>query len=188
MMNWDYLAEAKVFYESHGFKYIDVPWFVPQRIDDMTRPPDRKSLVTELGNFIGSAEQSFLWLAQLGKLTSGKYCTITPCVRMEPKLDEIHQNGFMKLELFHYNPLEDRSLADMKHLARDFYETKLGIHTYSIYNQGRQWDLLDSVFSIELGSYGEVSKGYAKWVYGTGCAEPRTSYVYNKQKEYFKSK
>lgn len=187
-MNWDYLAEAKVFYESHGFKYIDVPWFVPEHIDSITRPDDRKPLTTNLGNFIGSAEQSFLWLAHQGKISSGKYCTITPCIRREPKLDDLHQNGFMKLELFHYEPLDNYALSDVIFLARDFYETKLGVRTYSVSKQFTQWDLVDSIFDIELGSYGERHKTYANWIYGTGCAEPRTSYVYKKHLNYYKSK
>lgn len=187
-MNWDYLAEARFFYESQGFKYIDVPWFVPQHIDNITRPGERKSLVTDLGNFVGSAEQSFLWLAQQGKITKGKYCTITPCVRLEPNLDELHQNGFMKLELFHYEPENEDALSGLISAARDFYVNKLGIFAHYIRYSNYEWDLEDSIFDIELGSYGQRIRPFANWVYGTGCAEPRTSYVYNKQMEYFKSK
>lgn len=189
-MNWDYLAEGRAFYESKGFKYIDVPWFVPEEIDNLTRPKDKLPLKSILGNFVGSAEQSFLWLAQQGVISPGKYCTITPCVRMDV-LDELHQNTFMKLELFHYHNHKDATpylYSEIIDTATVFFGKILKLETTEVWANFRSSDvdIVDSIFNIELGSYGTRKIPQIHWSFGTGCAEPRTSYVYNKQREYFK--
>ena len=41
--------------------------------------------------------------------------------------------------------------------------------------------IIDGV-EIELGSYGYREFEHMKWIYGTGCAEPRTSRIINKLK------
>lgn len=106
-INYAMIASAINFYNRMGYQYIEVPWFIPANM--IQKAPTSNSFLLTKGQFIdstvslvGSAEQSFLYLAQINRLLPNvKYVAITPCFR-EDKRDETHQPYFMKLELFEF--------------------------------------------------------------------------------------
>jgi phenylalanyl-tRNA synthetase alpha subunit len=176
-MNYKLLDKAVNFYEQKGFKYIEVPWWVPEEIMDITRPPtktckDDYYLPINHKYLVASGEQSFIYLSLKEQLPEGKYQTITPCFRNE-SIGALHRKHFMKNELFCINTffqIEEDSL--------DFFEILFGLNNLRInpldknqvdieVNVDKQW--------TEIGSYGFREYGPIKWSYGTGCAEPRTS-------------
>jgi seryl-tRNA synthetase len=184
MINYELLAKAQKFYELNGFKYIETPWYVSKEIKDITRPEiaDIKNdyiLSVNKKYLVASGEQSFLYLYTKGFLPPGKYCTITPCFRFE-EIDIFHKKVFMKCELI---SILDPSveLADVDslvypviNLAHEFF-TSIGLPGVysSIIEPHIQKDL--NFMGVELGSYGYRSYKDIRWIYGTGCAEPRTS-------------
>lgn len=107
MINWHLFSKAITTYTHLGYKLIEVPWLVDQQAIDVTLPPSAKPFTVsgcgELNQLVGSAEQSFIYLALQGKLLPGKYQALTPCFR-DDKEDELHHKYFMKLELIHINP------------------------------------------------------------------------------------
>src|SRR3989339_1432441 len=88
------IADSLDFYESIGYKKINVPWTVSREADQITGKglPEVTSI---LGNHVASAEQSFLELIINNKLSEGKFVACTPCYR-DDNLDEYHNKYFMK--------------------------------------------------------------------------------------------
>ena len=174
MIDYRRIAYSVDFYKKYGFEEFEVPWFVAKEIVDITIPKGNIAFsVSQEQWLVGSAEQSFLQLAKEGVLPSGKYQAVTPCFRNE-KEDSLHFKYFMKNELIFVNPsqkMEDIELERIIYCAVKFFksiglqpnviETKIG---FDVEHKG-----------IELGSYGIRECKYMKWIYGTGCAEPRTS-------------
>lgn len=107
MINWHLFSKAITTYTNLGYKLIEVPWLVDQQAIDVTLPPSAKPFTVngcgELNQLVGSAEQSFIYLALHNKLLPGKYQALTPCFR-DDKEDDLHHKYFMKLELIHLNP------------------------------------------------------------------------------------
>jgi hypothetical protein len=107
MINWHLFSKAITSYTHLGYQLIEVPWLVDQQAIDVTLPPGATPFTVsgcgELNQLVGSAEQSFIYLALQGKLLPGKYQALTPCFR-DDKEDELHHKYFMKLELIHINP------------------------------------------------------------------------------------
>jgi hypothetical protein len=107
MINWSLFSKAISAYEDLGYKLIEVPWQVDRKTIDITLPPGKIPATVSSGGdtnyLVGSAEQSFIYLALQGKLLPGKYQALTPCFRDDPE-DEWHQKYFMKLELIHIDP------------------------------------------------------------------------------------
>lgn len=121
MNNIDYqiLNNSLYYYQSQGYKYMEVPWMVTDKISDVTKPQDRenfcvdvydeskRSLLLNRGRvLVASGEQSFLQMIDENKLDHGKYVTLTPCFRNEIE-DEIHKLYFMKTELMVYDEISN---------------------------------------------------------------------------------
>lgn len=177
------LLAAQEHYEKLGFQITEAPWVVPRAISEITCPVPRKCYTLgDVGDLVGSGEQSFLHMIAEGQLDLGKFQCITPCFRPDEE-DKWHQKGFMKLELIAQpgNPKEllDAALAFFeKHVICRVVEK--GGHA-SI-DRGPAWDIegwsCEDNAWIELGSYGQrYHPLVGEWSYGTGCAEPRLSRV-----------
>lgn len=181
MISLERLMVAASFYQQKGFQPVDVPHVVRREISDLTRPSDRRELYHVDGKAVysASAEQGFLELLSNGKLSEGSYQAITPCYRDEPELDDIHFKVFLKLELAIVGGDAQANANHMCEVAKKFFRS-LGIRPFKVNAVNvlspLQCDLVTGK-GLELGSYGVrsgVSKPYA---YGTGMAEPRTSYA-----------
>lgn len=196
------MLEAREYYESKGFAYIDVPWAVSREAIMLTRPPHVKGepFSLEAGGKllypVASAEQSFLQMRLDGQLTSAafqSYCAITPCFRNEPVLDDQHQPYFMKLELISWVPSNGKIIEQEIQMhrmiddARKFFEAE-GLETDIIANteglrdplavEGLAYDITSYRTNVEVGSYGiREHASVGRWIYGTGIAEPRFSYA-----------
>lgn len=173
MIDYKILTDSIIFYADKGFKRIEAPWTVSEKVDNITKPADRVAFQLKHNNkcLVASGEQSFLYLMIKDFLPAGKYQTITPCFRFEP-FDPYHTKYFMKNELIITDEVNTRALVRLVEEAVEFYQqyfkTKLSVVTTK--------DGFDiEVDGHELGSYGIRQHEYLKWVYGTGCAEPRMS-------------
>jgi hypothetical protein len=169
------IAEAISFYEMHEFKYIDVPWMVDESTLEITMPPQGKIIKCDLGNLVGSAEQSFLQLALWRELKPGKYVSCTPCFRNDA-VDEIHRNCFTKVELFinDKNLINHEQIISVVYAAQEFFKIQ-GVDC-DLEETDDGYDLISTTDKIELGSYGvREFDDIGSWIYGTGLAEPRFS-------------
>lgn len=167
--SWKRIAEAQEFYETRGFRYLDVPWTVPKEISAITKPHFLKDFYIEDKVLVGSAEQSFLSIYD--ELDKGLYYAITPCFRDEVE-DEWHQKNFMKLELFQKGWLHNYFISTaLEYFSR--YTNGLEIIEFD--PTKREWNFDIELGGIEVGSYGirSYADGKFEWTYGTGLAEPR---------------
>lgn len=169
-MNLMRLAAAQEYYENLGYKNIEVPWVVDKDVNLITAPPNPTLYPLENKFLVASAEQSFIQSLKDGKLPPGRYQATTPCFR-DDELDELHQRYFMKLELFDNTRDGDsymRTVLDSQEFFSKYVtvERKLTAVGMDLESGG-----------IELGSYGVRETPYGKFVYGTGCAEPRLGYA-----------
>lgn len=175
-MKIDYkkIVDAIHFYEWAGYGSLDAPWFVSRQAMEVTSPPDRRYCSSFLGDLVASGEQSFIQMWMDGNLKEGKWQCVTPCFRDELNIDDLHLNCFFKLELIEVNPLDVRgSMEEMIGFSKKFFNSYVDtkVITTSI---GKD---IVSRSGIELGSYGYREYNDFRWVYGTGVAEPRLSYV-----------
>lgn len=183
-IDWDRLARAKRYYAANGFAYREVPWLVGSEAVAVTLPEGRKSFDTWAGALVGSGEQSFIHIRR--DLKPGKYQTITPCFRDEPKYDRTHLPHFMKCELIRVLGDDDDAevaLSGMLSVATFFYGYPRG--DYSVKVAVERVDAGDGVTDlqvagVEVGSYGVREHDGFRWVFGTGCAEPRASQAFQK--------
>jgi hypothetical protein len=192
------LLSAIKYYEQCGFKYIDVPWTVSEEAMNITRPAwaGTNTLIYTAGGKqhcpVASAEQSFLQMqldaldGSLDNRISGSFCTLTPCFRNEPVIDDLHQPYFMKVELISWDKTTREDMDKMIAGARLFFEEHLWIDC--VYNTEPDpigvvaYDLVTTHTGIELGSYGiREHPRVGRWVYGTGLAEPRFSLALEKE-------
>jgi aspartyl/asparaginyl-tRNA synthetase len=166
-IDYGLLDKAKQFYLLNGFRWTEVPWFIPK---EFTKTTFSKGTVfnTPTGDLLGSAEQSFIYLAYNNWIMEGKWCSITPCFR-EDEEDQWHQKYFIKLELFEW---QGGDLEDMIDLAQTFFTQMIGGVVDRLETE-EGYDL--EYKGVELGSYGRRSYEGIEWVYGTGLAEPRFS-------------
>jgi len=188
-----------MFYERAGYQPLDVPWCVSEEAMNITRPVWAGTVNASYiagGKQqcpVASAEQSFLQL-QLdrmkadGTLMTGTYVAMTPCFRNEPVLDDLHQPYFMKVELYDATAnliveAAEPRLNAMIERAKRFFEQYLEVKVvpneeYDPLKVGSAFDIVAEGTNIELGSYGiREHPKVGRWVYGTGCAEPRFSYA-----------
>lgn len=204
-INYDRLLQSRDYYTQWGYRYIDAPWAVSEEANSVTCPGGKKKFEIDAGILVGSAEQSFIQMILDGKITHGKYQTLTPCFRDEAVYDSTHHNYFMKLELidiFYNKKLygsqkPNRAMGDilnaaMANFTRILYENKIDVSkldfiTTSNEQGNKQHDIVldvkghrNELLQIELGSYGVRSYKDFTWVYGTGISEPRMQYVINK--------
>lgn len=193
------LLEAVKYYETCGFKYIDVPWAVSEEAINITRPAwvtgDALQYVSGGQPLfpVASAEQSFLQLRMDDpSAATGSYCALTPCFRIEAVLDELHQPYFMKVELISWDKTTKEDLSKMIAGARMLFEKDMWIDCVPNNDPDPlgvvAYDLVTAHTGIELGSYGirETPK-LGRWLYGTGIAEPRYSYALEKEPQEIKA-
>jgi len=147
--------------------------------------PDGEDLI-----LVASGEQSLLELVQINSQFNlpfkSRFLAITPCFRDEFVLSPFTRSYFMKVELFdNENPTENslKEIIDLchawfsKHIKCEIVETNQSesdpiaiSSTYDIVSPS----LVEG--PIELGSYGiRQHPTIGKWIYATGCAEPRLS-------------
>jgi hypothetical protein len=182
-IDWSLVGRAVDYYESAGFKYVEVPWVVDAATVMVTLPAGKRPMRASCHYderddlmFVGSAEQSFLQMMLDGKLAPGSYVTASPCFR-DDEVDELHFKDFFKVELIvvlnHMAPYEYvRSLA----VEADVFFRRTGTLPAEHLRMVETPIGLDiELGGIEIGSYGARYYEGHHWVYGTGLAEPRFS-------------
>tara|TARA_R110000851_G_scaffold47424_1_gene115106 strand:- start:62098 stop:62643 length:546 start_codon:yes stop_codon:yes gene_type:complete len=175
MIDYDLLNKSIIHYEGCGFTRIESPWLVTEYVDAITRPKNGipYNIPNKNKNFVASGEQSLLYLYLKEYLPMGKFQTITPCLRNDT-FDYTHTKYFMKNELINTENTSYQKLLDMVQNAEDFFNNLLP-EKVDIVDTESGFDL--EYKGIELGSYGIRECEFLKWIYGTGCAEPRTSKI-----------
>jgi hypothetical protein len=173
MIDLDRIVSAEHYYAELGFKRTDVPWIVKQEAYHITKPSQAfRDFATLDGFLVASGEQSFLQLLLDGNEIKKAQCT-TPCFRDENH-DELHHLYFMKTELIN-TEVCDKNLMDMIEAAYWYFRKQLAVKIIKLDDE--TYDIVDSRFGIELGSYGTREYKNLKWIYGTGVAEPRLTQV-----------
>ena len=177
MIDYGRLDRSASFYESYGFKRIESPWTVTKEVSNITKPPHGTDweILGKNKVLVASGEQSFLYLYLKGFLPKGKYQTITPCFREEP-FDKTHTKYFIKNELMITDDVSEDSLFYVVGICKQFYEKELGTKVEFV-KTDIGIDL--EVNGIEIGSYGIRSCEYLDWIYATGLAEPRFTFIKN---------
>ena len=195
------VLQAAEFYENRGYHWLDVPWAVSAEALAITKPPrlpmEDCPRIPRAGYIVASAEQSFLDIQleymlatdQTGR-DQGRYVTVTPCFRNELDFDEMHRPYFLKCELIdwkHTKTVDD--LHDMIALAHEWFAQYLPVDVVETELNdpiavSKTYDIVTRRGRIELGSYGVREHNKAgRWLYGTGCAEPRLSYALEKEEQ-----
>lgn len=179
MINYSILNSSVEHYEKHGFTRIETPWLVSEYVDSLTRPKGVNPYVvsTKNKNLIASGEQGFLYLYLKEFLPKGRFQTITPCFRND-EFDFTHTKYFMKNELIDTENVTQSSLDEIVNIAVSFFESVFKKYVI-VTKTGEGYDILYR--GVELGSYGIRECDFLRWIYGTGCAEPRTSKLLNKK-------
>jgi seryl-tRNA synthetase len=178
-INWGRISRAIDYYKYKGYKHVGVPWTVSEQSIMATLDNPAKLLKTKQGCPVGSGEQAFIERIREGDEIKKAVCC-TPCFRMEDKYDKYHLPYFMKVELIDNTESRD-GLSEIIGAASKFLEYE-GIPNRVVIMGDGTLDLEDSN-GLELGSYGVRDLGDIKYVYGTGLAEPRTSYAYKIKEE-----
>lgn len=173
MIDYALLDRSIKHYEKYKFIRIETPWLVTDYVDNLTRPKDAipYHIPNKQKNFVASGEQSFLYLYLKEYLPIGKFQTITPCLRNDP-FDYTHTKYFMKNELIITDKVDLDSLQFVMHRALEFFRKEVSKSVVPKETKDGYDLVLDD---IELGSYGIRKTDFLTWIYGTGCAEPRTS-------------
>ncbi len=174
MIDYKLLDDSLRHYEARGFKRIEAPWTVSEFVDNITKPQDRISFQLKHNDkcLVASGEQSFLYLYLKEFLPKGQFQTITPCYRNE-SFDFLHTKYFMKNELIKTDIVTKEALEDIVYQAQIFFTKFFSLDDIKAIKTDDGYDI--TVCGIELGSYGIRSCSYLDWIYGTACAEPRTS-------------
>lgn len=173
MIDYKLLNDSIIHYSSKGFQRIESPWIVSEYISNITRPEEKINFQLKHNNkcLVASGEQSFLYLYLKGFLPKGCFQTITPCFRYE-SLDNLHTKYFLKNELIDTKTVTYSRLMEIVMCAKDFFSNYMS----TVFHTQTGPDSFDiKVGDIELGSYGIRRSEFLEWIYGTGCAEPRTS-------------
>lgn len=174
MINYNLIDQSIQFYQKNHFDRIESPWTVSVEIDDLTRPKDKIPFELKHNNkrLVASGEQSFLYLYLKDFLPKGQFQTITPCFRYE-EFDFLHTKYFIKNELIKTDKVDDYECEKMIDMAFNFFSSYFEKSKLSITKADTGFDI--EVNGYELGSYGIRESKFLKWIYGTGCAEPRLS-------------
>jgi hypothetical protein len=194
LVNYGVIDRSIEYYKGRGFQRIEAPWLVTDGILDITKPADvaRYVVQKEGGNvlgdgkrksFVGSAEQSFVYLMTKGYLPTGLVQAVTPCIRNEP-FDETHVKYFVKNELIftgeelrtpHMQQVYVNRFVDWAH---GFFVSQLKPNAHQHVKVVRTEIGQDIMYrDVEVGSYGARESAMFRWVYGTGVAEPRFSRI-----------
>lgn len=181
MINYRRIADAVEYYESLGYKRVESPWIVDIATDAITRPEESNAIILqeEQKSLVGSGEQSLLQLKSQKELPSGKYVTVTPCFRDEGIEDEFHLPYFMKVELMISGSSQLKDLINVISDAKSFYSRYFVKNELEFVSTEVAEEVDISIEGIELGSYGIRKTKNHHWIYGTGCAEPRTQQAYD---------
>lgn len=178
LINYKFIHDAGVFYESKGFVRIEAPWTVTEAVSCITKPKGKKEFKLEHDDgkvLVASAEQSFLYLYLKNFLPKGTFQATTPCFRREA-FDSLHTKYFMKTELIDTLNVNTLRLDEVVNIALEFFSTILPSKDLKVTGDGLTNLAFDIEYKgIELGSYGIRSCDYLEWIYGTGIAEPRVS-------------
>lgn len=165
------ISAALEYYEQLEYQLTPVPLLVEPEISALCRPADCKDIHhSESLVYVGSAEQSFLQMYKDGCYLSGKNQAITPCMRDEKFLGNVHFRTFLKIELIHIDSSDYLSMAKHAHT----FMTSQGIDCY-MNSTPDGIDILATRSGLELGSYGSRNALGMTYAYGTGLAEPRAS-------------
>ena len=178
MINYKLLNDSIIFYDKVGFQRIESPWLVTDYVDNLTKPKDALSyhIPNKNKNFVASGEQSFLYLYLKEYLPLGQFQTVTPCLRND-SFDSTHTKYFIKNEIIKTDKVDTKELGIVVEKSKDFFDS-LGLHDLDVITTLDGYDI--EYKGIELGSYGIRECEFLTWIYGTGCAEPRTSNLLRK--------
>lgn len=190
MIDYNKISNSISFYEKNRYTRIETPWLVPQNILNITKPIGASQFyIPEINKcLVASAEQSFLTSIIKGRIPRGRYQSVTPCFRNDEN-DILHHKYFIKNELIQIvNPEKDEvtseellMLDDMIDVCKQFFSTYISsnkLHIVETKNDDLTLKSFDIICNeIELGSYGVRKYLNVKWIYGTGCAEPRLTTV-----------
>lgn len=178
MINYLNIHDSIEFYEKKGFTRIESPWTVSPAVSNITKPEFARDFEIKHNGkvLVASGEQSFLYLYLKEFLPKGRFQTVTPCFRDET-FDDLHTKYFVKNELIITDDVSLIRLDEIISICEEFFTKKLGSCIRTATKSG--FDL--SYKGIEIGSYGIRECEFLKWIYATGCAEPRLSYCQNKK-------
>ena len=181
-VSWGRLARAVAFYRERGYTYVEVPWTTEKKYAwmtcDLLGHVERVAPGKPHDVLVGSSEVSFLQMRDKGQLPPGKYVGISPCFRNEI-VDDLHQEYFMKVELYRDDAVGSIQLENMIDDAFQFFLREgrdQGLKTYECKWVPTQEGYDIMIGGVEVGSYGirYLPRGRA-WIYATGVAEPRFS-------------
>jgi seryl-tRNA synthetase len=176
MINYKLLENSIEYYSSNGFTRVETPWLVTEAVDSITRPVDAiPYIVTNKNkNLIASGEQGFLYLYLKEYLPMGKFQTTTPCFRND-SFDFTHTKYFMKNELIQTYKVNKIELEKIVSVSKKFFDDLFTDTETNVISTNDGFDIM--IGEYELGSYGIRESKFLRWIYGTGCAEPRTSKI-----------
>ena len=174
MIDYKILSDSIEFYENSDFKRVEAPWTVSEKVNNITKPEGAINFQLKHNNkcLVASGEQSFLYLYLKGFLPKGQFQCTTPCHRFEP-FDFLHTKYFIKNELIKTDVVNNFALSRIIDLCLNFYQKY--IPEASAVKTEFGYDI--EYKGYELGSYGIRECEFLKWIYATGCAEPRLSSV-----------
>ena len=181
MIDYKNISDSINYYNLNNFQRIEVPWTVSPYISNLTKPAEKKNFSLPEKNkvLIGSAEQGFLYLYLKEFLPKGKYQSVTPCFRDE-EWDYLHTKYFIKNELIITDIVTTQELEKTVGICFTFFKSILD--KYSTFDNSKLLikKINDNSYdieynNIELGSYGIRENEFIKYIYATGCAEPRLS-------------
>lgn len=172
MINYNLIAKSNEYYEKNGFVRIESSWTVSEYIDNITRPVNIQAFQLKHNGkcLVASGEQSFLYLYLKEFLPKGQFQTTTPCFRFE-SFDYLHSKYFIKNELIKTDVVNEQELLKIVQICFDFF--KMYIPDCEVIKTNIGFDI--EYDGRELGSYGIRENEFLKWIYATGCAEPRLS-------------
>lgn len=169
MINYKIISDSIEYYEKENFYRIESPWIIPKYVNGITNSDQQRTFVLKNDDcLVASGEQSFLNLYLNENLNLGQFQTTTPCFRDEP-IDYLHSKYFIKNELIKTNIVNNDELDKIVETCYKFY--KKYIPNINIIKTNIGYDI--NYEDIELGSYGIRECEFLKWIYATGCAEPR---------------
>jgi len=176
MIDFNKLAHSVIFYEEYKYQRIESPWMVSEYVDNITKPANIPSYQLKHNNkcLVASGEQSFLYLYLKDFLPKGTYQTSTPCFRFD-EFDYSHSKYFIKNELIKTDKVNNTELEKVIDMCFKFY--KIYIPNIEIIETNIGFDI--EYKGNELGSYGIRECEFLRWIYATGCAEPRLTKIEN---------
>tara|TARA_Y100000034_G_scaffold136841_1_gene216278 strand:- start:3969 stop:4535 length:567 start_codon:yes stop_codon:yes gene_type:complete len=174
----DYMKIAKniEYFENHDFIRLEAPWWVSPDIMKITAPSGtEKDYFLKINNkcLVASAEQSFLYMANKGRLPKGQWQSTTPCFRNE-SIGTLHRKCFIKNELIKTDKVNPSELEKIIELSFNFFSQYIDKNLLEVKKTEIGFDI-EAASGLELGSYGIRECAILKWIYATGCAEPRLS-------------